>query len=245
MENDFLTTKVDKFKNLIYTETTYPYVVKNEFNKATVANIHHRSTPNGDSLTIEIFHVSGGWIFLRNGRLIFNINNVENISVNPYEVENGTLTGDIAYYSNIFKVDLEGLDDVHCWEHDSYEISQDLLKKICDANTLDIQIIGGSYSFDVNANDFINYSRQFYNAFYDNDAYKGEIYKASSNSNTSSNSNKGCTYYMCLIMGYFFMLMGLLFLFIGFNTGDVVSPVIPVIVGLGTIGFGYYFQRQK
>ena len=188
MENTFLETKCDKFTNTTLTRAAYWYVVRNDSYKATLFNINHFSSADGDCLAIDVCNYQQDWLFLRNGCLRLNINDVENITLKPREQATDSFTIGLSAFSNIYGVQLKGEKMTYCFEHDSYYISQDLLKKICDANTLDIQIVG-EYNFDVNANDFVIYARLFYNAFYDNEAYKDIVEK---NSKKIAPKNSGC-----------------------------------------------------
>ena len=86
MESTFLTTETDKFKNKTTTECVNPYVIKNEYDDLMTASFKHTSTPEVDALGISILYASSDWIFLRDGELIININNVENIVLKPKEI---------------------------------------------------------------------------------------------------------------------------------------------------------------
>ena len=99
------------------------------------------------------------WSFLRNGKLIININGVENIALEPHE----------SYADLVNKAFTR--DETVCEESDWYEIDQDILKKICDANSVDFQIRGERIE-EFSGNKFIKYAQVFYNGFYDDEAYK-------------------------------------------------------------------------
>lgn len=189
MESTFLTTETDKFKNKTTTECVNPYVIKNEYDDLMTASFMHTSTPEVDALGINILYASTDWMFLRDGELIININNVENVVLKPKEAYTDTIRGNFEAYSKVAKVELTGSDSVHCWEGAWYGLSQDILKKICDAQSIDMKIGGGKTSETVSANSFITYSRLFYNAFYDNEAYKDTVEK---NSKQISPKNSGC-----------------------------------------------------
>jgi hypothetical protein len=238
MKNDFLITEVDKFEDKVVTRCSYPYTVENECDNATTMCYRHISSPGKDNLVIDVEHVASKWIFLRNGYMIININDVENIKLEAHQSYTKTSQGDLRYYSDAMGIDLTGFDSVHCWESDWYECSHDLLKKICEAQSVDIKIVGKNTYIVKRGNDFIKYSRQFYNAFYDNEAYKEEVYKAS--------SNNGCFYNLGLIMGYFFILMGFLVLAIGFageEEIDIAVIFVSLIMCLIFGGGGYWWLR--
>ena len=189
MESTFLTTETDKFKNKTTTECVNPYVIKNEYDDLMTASFKHTSTPEVDAVGISILYASSDWIFLRDGELIININNVENVVLKPKGAYTDTIRGNFEAYSKVAKVKLTGSDSVHCWEGAWYELSQDMLKKICDAQSVDMKICGGKTYETVNANSFITYSRLFYNAFYDSEAYKETVAKKDK---TMTSKNSGC-----------------------------------------------------
>ena len=82
---------------------------------------------------------------------------MENIVLEPHESYTDTYTG---------------YEDCHCVESDWYQLDQELLKKICDAKTLDFKIAGATTYDIAKGNRFIEYAQKFYNGFYDEDAYK-------------------------------------------------------------------------
>ncbi|MBR2265339.1 MAG: hypothetical protein IJ882_01485 [Paludibacteraceae bacterium] len=73
---------------------------------------------------IDVLYRGEQYIFLRAGSLIIRLNDSKNIKLEPHET---FLRKDNESYYN-------------CVESDYYEISQDLLKEICDASSIEIQI---------------------------------------------------------------------------------------------------------
>ncbi len=103
------------------------------------------------------------WAYLSSGQLIVNINDVENIELEPHES-----------YSRVIENSYIPKYNGKCEESVYYEIDKYILKRICDAKSVDFQIQGngGADVYEVNANNFIKYAQVFYNEFYDEDAYK-------------------------------------------------------------------------
>lgn len=187
MANRFLKVDYDKFANKTVTS------MKDEYNvRANVielkAMLRHVSMPDLDSLVLDLNYDGLDWFFLRHGNLTININDVENIVLEPHES-----------YSDTYR----GYEDCHCVESDWCQLDQELLKKICDAKTLDFKIAGATTYDIAKGNRFIEYAQKFYNGFYDEDAYKEVVAEptpkpkpaatesAPSQSSTSASSN-GC-----------------------------------------------------
>ncbi len=86
-----------------------------------------------------------------------------------------------------------------CRESDYYDIDQATLKRICEANTIDVKITGRNYSEVFHVNSFIIYAQQFYNAVYDSNAYQESLKMGY----VGSFGDNGCIVTLCiaLIMG--------------------------------------------
>ena len=174
MANEFLNVVNDKFTNKTTTRMSYGYNVWQcsdwQRNDPTYCNsfihsrdcpmqmrLRHVSTPNIDSLVLDLdYTFIRDWVFLRDGELIININNVENIRLKAHE--------------NYSDVD-SGPGPVTVSESVYYDLNNELLKKICDAKTLGFKIVAKHEVFEVNENGFINYAQVFYNGFYDSTQY--------------------------------------------------------------------------
>lgn len=202
----------DKFADKRVT-TTKPMQLIGEFYRGEPVttfdiNIRHLSMPQDDSLLLDIEYSGGDWVFLRWGYLIININNVENIKLKANESwhDHDVIDG-----------------GCKCEESCYYVIDQETLKKICDADTIDVKIQGEDTDYECNANEFILYAQYFYNSVYDSEAYK-DIQNKSINLNPNYKEltdNMGwrernpITFALyiglgCLALGIFFFIMMLL-----------------------------------
>ena len=187
MANRFLKVDYDKFANKTVTSMKDEYNVRANVIKLK-AMLRHVSMPDLDSLVLDLNYDGLEWFFLSHSNLTININDVENIVLEPHESYTDTYTG---------------YEDCHCVESDWYQLDQELLKKICDAKTLDFKIAGATTYDIAKGNRFIEYAQKFYNGFYDEDAYKEVVAEptpkpkpaatesAPSQSSTSASSN-GC-----------------------------------------------------
>ena len=161
--NEYMSVIYDKFENKTTTKMKYSFSLGPSFK----LKLRHVSMPAGDILVLDINYDGDDWFFLRQGEVIININNVENIVLKPNESYTDTYT---SYH------------DVHCVESDYYELTQEQLKRICDANTIDIKISGAQEAKIFQAALLRLHAQRFYNAVYDSNAYP-ESFK---------NSTKGC-----------------------------------------------------
>lgn len=183
MENNFLEKEFDKFKNTTVTKSAYTYVVQDDKYSTTTIETCHVSAPSGNLLSFKVVLVNADdWCFLRNGKMILNINNVENIVLKPTDISTTTFHGNKFIIAHNFQRVDDACDDgvqrLYCIEVVSYAISQEILKKICDAKTVDVQISGDAgvgVVAEANVNGFIDDCRLFYNAFYDNEAYVNTV----------------------------------------------------------------------
>ena len=157
--NESVSVIYDKFENKTTTKMKNP-VSFGGFGSSFKLMLRHVSMPAGDILVLDINYDGDDWFFLRQGELIININNVENMVLRPKESYTDTYT---SYH------------DVHCVESDYYELTQEQLKRICDANTIDFKISGAQEAKIFQANLFIMYAQRFYNAVYDNNAYQDSL----------------------------------------------------------------------
>lgn len=167
MANKFIMVDYDKFKNkretfMAYISLTEKYEEDedNYFPYYLDIRLRHVSVPESEDLLLDVVYAGRDWFFLREGRLIININNVENITLEPHE--------SYTKVTNEYR---------SCEEHEYYIISKEILKKICNAESVDIQISGESAVDELNANEFIRYAQIFYNGFYDDEAYREALEK--------------------------------------------------------------------
>ena len=124
-----------------------------------------------------------------------------------------TLPGDWAFFSEgefIIKTDSEtfrlspvaddsdvsrnGLTDATVVaEQCTYEISQDILCKICEGKNVRMQLSGGRGKWNLDGTNFVLLAKAFYNGFYDCSKYNAELQHAQSVSDKKSQIKKiGC-----------------------------------------------------
>ena len=188
MANRFLKVDYDKFANKTVTSMKDEYRVGANALKFR-AMLRHVSMPDLDSLVLDINYDGLEWFFLSHGNLTININDVENIVLEPHESYTDTYTG---------------YEDCHCVESDWYQLDQELLKKICDAKTLDFKIAGATTYDIAKGNRFIEYAQKFYNGFYDEEAYKEVVAeptpKPAATESTSSQSSTSASSSGCMVI---------------------------------------------
>ena len=207
MENNFINVDYDKFTNKkttlmgwfsLDTGGDRPGYGYHEYMKI---RLRHISIPNQDSLMLDLEYMDYDWIFLRSGKLIININNVENIVLEPHESFSETV--DIGYATR-------------CRECVWYDINQEILTKICNAKTIDFQISGGKFVVEVNANQFIKDAQLFYNGFYDSTAFISTLQEETERAKkTANNSGDGCMVTLIVMVSAFSSIAASIALIIG------------------------------
>lgn len=209
MANNFLKVDYDKFASKTVTTMKYEYDVRANV-ISLKAMLRHVSMPDLDILVLDLNYDGDDWLFLSNGNLTININDVENIVLKPHESYTDT-------YSTY--------DSCRCVESDWYELNQELLKKICDAKSVDFKI-AGSTTYDIaNGNRFIKYAQRFYNGFYDVEAYTEAVEEpknttpsaadSSSTTTSANNSGSGCMVTLLMAIGAFSSLVACFCLCLG------------------------------
>lgn len=229
MAHKFVTVEYDKFENKGETTMDYPYIlwleiagqqqqnicqvdVINSFNSigpscywpTISAKLRHVSVPNRDVLIIDVFSNTKDWLFLRHGNIIININNTENITLEPNEPVSETSEG--------------AFNEIRCVEYCYYIINQEILHRICEAKSLDFSIRGSHDRKVVNANGFINYARRFYNGVYDENAYIDSLNLTESEHNhlkSPGNSGNSCMITIIAMISALSSLIACLFLVFG------------------------------
>jgi len=174
MANNSVKVDYDKFENKTITSMKDEYCVIEKNSYKLNAMLRHVSTPKDESLVLDLIFDGwmDDWFFLRGGNLIININDVDNIVLDPHESYTRTYRG--------------FLDELHCVESDWYLFDKELLKRICDAESLEFKISGSKSYIIANANNFIKYAQLFYNGFFDEEAYKEMVTKS------AVSSSEGC-----------------------------------------------------
>lgn len=116
-----------------------------------------------DSLCIICTILVEDWIFARNGNLALKIDG-DMIELECMEIETDTPSGSSG--------------DVMCLEKVAYAISPDLLKKVCDSQSLRVRLNGGERQETPDeswCDEFRKYCRQFYNGTYDQSLYLDDL----------------------------------------------------------------------
>ena len=129
--------KEDKFHNkleLVTQKTTlwsvsklYDYGLSWQRNDVK-ANFRYWSTPEGDSILLDLDYGGPDWLFLRDGDIVIRINNTKNIVLKP-SGENTDVSSNEGHR-------------IICREVLYYEISSDDFKDLCDATAIEFQITG-------------------------------------------------------------------------------------------------------
>lgn len=169
------------------------------------------------SLKSALASFPGEWAFLRNGRLIIQLDGVENISLAPHESAADVTRTAIT-------------DSSACEELCYYEIDKDILEKICEAKSLRMQLSGGKAKWTIEGNELIFLAKAFYNGFYDQNKYANEIeHVVDVQAQKNAIRNKGCaiellSFVVSFILFYvfglqnnendFFMLIVVIFMFV-------------------------------
>lgn len=116
-----------------------------------------------DSLCIICTILVEDWIFAKHGSLALKIDG-EMVELECMEIETDTPSG--------------GSGDVMCLEKVAYAISPDLLKRVCDSQSLRVRLIGSERQETPDeawCNEFRKYCRQFYNGTYDQSLYLDDL----------------------------------------------------------------------
>ena len=135
--------------------------------------MRHVKTPDLDVTLIDYLYLGADWMFLRDGKMIINIDGTENINLDANE--SNTEVG-------------VGFRNAVC-ENGYYAISKDDLKKVCDAKEVEVRISGGSSYHSINnkpdqknsekailpGDKFLFMCRAFYAGLYDDDTYNAQI----------------------------------------------------------------------
>jgi len=211
MANKFIRVDHDKFTNKTTTQMDTEYPIyrfeQHENNPDLHVYIKHVSAPDAEGLLLYLYYRdrtdSYGWFFLRNGTFIININGIENIELEPHEA-----------YAEVSAI--TSYESEKCSECDYYFIDQELLKKICDAKTVDFKIIGGRQVVESSANTFINYAQRFYNGFYDENAYLDALEEQDfEKKETETNSGSGCMVSLLMMLATLSSFVACLILILG------------------------------
>lgn len=161
---------IDPFKG-IYNEKATPWMwpfYNISGHLVLYCNLRQVKTPEFTSIVIDYDIKAKDWFFARNGKLIININGLENIELEPHE--SNTEVG-------------VGFDKSEVQERGFYNISYENLKKICDSDNLSIRISGGSSYLDIKDKELLKFKfmfRSFFSEVYDDHTYDDFIVSVAS-----------------------------------------------------------------
>jgi hypothetical protein len=123
-------------------------------------SLRHVKTPEVDAIVFDYDFTANDWMFLRNGTMIVNLNGVDNIELKPIEAETDVRNGG------------------RCNEVGIYNISKENLKRICDANSIEVRVSGGSSYLELKDKGLLKFQfmcRSFYSDLYDDHSYDNWI----------------------------------------------------------------------
>ena len=161
----FITKTNNKFENKTTTEGM-PCQLERKGKIRWIFDLRQISTPDMDSLVVDIHHFSPDWFFLRNGKLYFNIDGKKNIILDANESYT-----DVGREQGSFDREATVVTEEDCY----YKLTKDELKEICDAQHLEIQVTGDAIKKQMDGELFRLYARAFYNYVFDSSEYKGAI----------------------------------------------------------------------
>jgi len=165
---EFVSIQEDKFKNKtsyqnskhLNLEFQSEWIIEALFNYRRIVVM-----PDQDNLLFDMQVKAWltDWPHLDQGQIILLIDG-EPVKLNPYENWHDCETheGRTTYKESCY-----------------YEISKDLLKRICDSKSFGMKLYGGNGNAEIsNVNAIVVYSKLFYNAVYDNTAYTDVVANA-------------------------------------------------------------------
>lgn len=209
MGNSYVTIQHDSFQNKTTAESysleytlrprTLALTEKAYFNlrhvscepdvDALLIDVHFKSTATNPNIQLDdpgsvildgMKTYPGEWAFLRNGKLIIQIDGKENIHLTPHESDSDVTTNALTNGSA-------------CEELVWYEIDKDILSRICNAKSVRMQLSGSKGSWILDGHDVIFLAKAFWNGFYDSSMYKEEIQHSESVSDQrDAIKKKGC-----------------------------------------------------
>ena len=117
------------------------------------ANFRYWSTPEGDSILLDLDYGGPDWLFLRDGDIVIRINNTKNIVLKP-SGENTDVSSNEGH-------------KIICREVLYYEISSDDFKDLCDATSIEFQITGRTNFVNGKADNLQTIARSLYDELYE------------------------------------------------------------------------------
>jgi hypothetical protein len=168
MEKKFVTVNFDKFNQT----TTTRSIPMSQFRHTTVtlvdhdkgigsfsAGLRHVKKPDLEVTAIDVHYDHKDWVFLRNGKLSFVIDN-ENVNIDAIDAGTDVVTGGGVR------------------ENAAYSISQSLLDKIGSSQQFAMRISGGQGFVDIDdkhAQLFKTMCKQFYNNVFDSTKFSESL----------------------------------------------------------------------
>lgn len=174
-EKRFLVQTFDKFNSRTDTSWKDPYANKTigakwstwfwemssgygeaKYSSYISLKLRYIQVPNFDSLVLDYKYFSKNWMFLRNGNIIINLDGGDNIVLKPHES------------------DADVRDGGRIQENGLWSISKAELKKICDADSIEVRISGATSYFELKAKGLLKFRfmcRSFYSDLYGDNTY--------------------------------------------------------------------------
>ncbi len=117
------------------------------------ANFRYWSTPDGDTIMLDLDYGGPDWLFLRDGDIVIRINNAKNIVLKP-SGENADVSSNEGH-------------KIICREVLYYEMSSDDFKDLCDATTIEFQITGRTSFVNGRADNLQTIARVLYDSLFE------------------------------------------------------------------------------
>ena len=162
----FVTRREDKFHNKVeletkkqtlWSESIASALINKHYHAQLVGAFRYYSTPNSDSILLDIEYTAAEWMFFRNGDLIIRVNNSKNIVLSPQGEDSNTFS----------TKDYHGIR-----EYLYYEISTDDFKDLCFADSIEFQITGKRNFINGKADKLQKIARHLYNELYEEESFE-------------------------------------------------------------------------
>ena len=186
--NNLVTREHDKFSQKT-TTTSISLQVDQEIT-SFIIQLRHVSAPKIDSMVIDIQYLATDWMFIRNGKLILNINGTKNLTLDPHE--QGTDATGHGVMESAF-----------------YNITPEQLLMLCNAKSIEYKLSGSNTYVTGAFNDNMQLiCKAMYNAIYDHSKFKKEIAVAEEQQEAISQRCAAST--PCLFIGWGFGVFALI-----------------------------------
>ena len=186
--NNLVTREHDKFSQKT-TTTSISLQVDQEIT-SFIIQLRHVSAPKIDSMVIDIQYLATDWMFIRNGKLILNINGTKNLTLDPHE--QGTDATGHGVMESAF-----------------YNITPEQLLMLCNAKSIEYKLSGSNTYVTGEFNENMQLiCKAMYNAIYDHSKFKKEI--AVAEEQQESISQRWAASTPCLFIGWGFGVFALI-----------------------------------